>query len=103
MATKLDMKGVASTFFEVNQKLKHMSVFQSELSQMLLPENQSKGFKNGEDLNNTIKRREKLVKEGLIMCNWIQKTSNNITVDSEFQTIVNTHDSVQSPSLNDTF
>ena len=98
MATKIDMQGVAATISEINQKLKHMSVFQSELSQMLLPEHQSKGFKNGEDLNNTIKRREKLIKEGLIMCNWIQKTSKNIIVEAEFPSL-NTHESVQSPSI----
>jgi len=49
---------------EINSKLKHISVYNQELAQVLVPSKESGKFTKQEDLNESIKRRGEIFKMG---------------------------------------
>ena len=49
---------------EINSKIKHISVYNQELAQVLIPAKESGKFAKQDDLNDSIKRRGELFKMG---------------------------------------
>ena len=74
-ANREELSGFQGQLDECNRKLKHMSVFTQEVANIIVPAKQSGKFKNGNDLNNSLRKREQLVKYGNHMCNWIFTTT----------------------------
>ena len=71
-----DMDEVRAAMREYDEKLKHISVFASELANVLLPEKLSSKFENQDDLNGSIRQRGELIQQGKLITNWIMRTSN---------------------------
>ena len=59
-----DLDEVRADMREYDEKLKHMSVFASELANILLPEKLSSKFGNQDDLNSSIRQRGELIQQG---------------------------------------
>ena len=48
----------------INSKIKHISVFNQELANVIVPQKETGKFANKEDLKDTLKKREQLFKMG---------------------------------------
>ena len=63
-ANKTDVDKMAQMIDEINSKIKHISVYNQELAQVLIPAKESGKFAKQDDLNDSIKRRGELFKMG---------------------------------------
>lgn len=61
-ANKEDLGTFQNMVDDTNTKLKHITVFMSEIAKILLPQKQAGKFLSGEDLNGAILKREQLIK-----------------------------------------
>ena len=58
---------------ELDSKVKHITVYATELAKLLLPEKQGSRFATQHDLNQSIKRREDVIRQGKCLTNWIMR------------------------------
>lgn len=70
---------------EIHSKIKHISVFQSEVAKMLLPSKGGK-FKTSDELKSSIKSRETVINHGILMSKWINCTAGSSAIGEEEQT-----------------
>ena len=78
-ASVRDMNNLQRALKEVDVKLKHMCVLQSDIAMAIVPSKTAGKFSNQADLNNSLKNREKLLDHAKIICKWIYKKSEPAT------------------------
>ena len=76
-ATKVEFQQLTTSLENLNLKLKHISVLQSELANIIAPSKHAGNFKSEDDIKDSLKQREKLSKQAKIVCNWIYKEPIN--------------------------
>ena len=72
-----DLEEIEAKMEEYESKMRHVTVFTSELANILLPEKLSCRFTNQDDLNRSIKRREEVIQQGKYLTNWIMKSASS--------------------------
>lgn len=74
-ADKSEFQHQENLFFDLQNKIKHLSVYASELCKIILPEKTSGKFVNQSELQCSIRKREELIEEGKLMNKWILSTT----------------------------
>ena len=74
-ADKTELAQQENLIHDLSNKIKHLSVYASELCKLVLPEKQSGKFTNQQELQCSIRKREELVEEAKIMNKWILTTT----------------------------
>ena len=93
-APKTDLETTNSLIDACNLRIKHISIVMTELAKAFVPSKASSSFKNGENINTKIQRRDFLSKQAQIVNSWISDSNNTSFIGVPKSRLTSVHESM---------